>query len=201
MKKMRRRSCNGRYIRSKCQFVLTMLENILPPNCKHLWRGSCVRFGDFKQRCQYRYALSFSWLTLSDTLSFFYTTSTKSAIFWERPSSQESNVFFWNTYTLLKQSINAIFFSYEYENRQLNVITCRLFLNDLYFLFKKKNCPSVTFIGRLCNVSSAITNVRNVFFNFLIYPFLAKINKGKQLILDKVQIFKKTVLRKKKQKQ
>ena len=39
------------------------------------------------------------------------------------------------------------------------------------------------------------------FFNFLIYPFLAKINKGKQLILDKVQIFKKTVLRKKKQKQ
>ena len=27
-------------------------ETILPPNCKHIWLGSCVWFEDFKQRCQ-----------------------------------------------------------------------------------------------------------------------------------------------------
>ena len=52
--------------------------------------------------------------------------------------------------TLLKQFINAVFFSFEYENRQFHVITCSLFLNDLYFLWKKKkkNAASATFIER-----------------------------------------------------
>ena len=35
--------------------------------------------------------------------------------------------------TLLKQSINAVFLSFKYENGQFHIITCGIFLNDLYF--------------------------------------------------------------------
>ena len=122
------------------KIVLTMHETILPTNCKHLWRGSCVRFGDIKQRCQYRQALYFSWLTLSDTLSSFYTTSTKSAIFWERPSSQESTRVFFSCFgtAYAPEVIHKCFiFLFEYENRKFHVITCSFFLNDLFILIKK----------------------------------------------------------------
>ena len=39
-------------------------ETILPPNCKHIWLGSCVWFEDFKQRCQYCLIIAFIYTPL-----------------------------------------------------------------------------------------------------------------------------------------
>ena len=58
----------------------------------------------------------------------------------------------------LKQSINAVFFSFEIDNRQFHVITCSLFLNDLCL---KKSSLSRSYDVKYYN------NVSNV---VLIYP-------------------------------
>ena len=64
---------------------------------------------------------------------------------------------------------------------------CSIFLNDLCFqiLYIKKAS-----LSRLYDVK-CYENIKNVFFLNLYWKrYLQKINKGKQLTLNKVQIFK-----------
>ena len=88
-------------------------ETILPPNCRHIWLGSCVWFEDFKQRCQYCWSLSF-------TLPFFYTTSTQTEIFWERPSSQPVS----SSHALEQSTLPKCFLIYPGN------VTCKIFIKE-----------------------------------------------------------------------
>ena len=97
-----------------CQFSCSFcVETILPPNCRHIWQGSCVWFEDFKQRCQYCWSLSF-------TLPFFYTTSTQTEIFWERPSSQPVS----SSHALEQSTLPKCFLIYPGN------VTCKIFIKD-----------------------------------------------------------------------